>query len=211
MSSFQTDITEIVPRLRELVKAVINADWTEFVMRFPAELNHDADIVLTSAADHIVALQARLELSRKRAAEWEDKCVKLQARLDARSDASADYVKTLETETRIMNLARERIDLLLAKVDELTGYPKRENGCDIQALAKAVYDEQCAFVDADHERHCVDMLTVVFASFEDGIEALQARLDAVEKCNKPGYADLCVKAVALIELFHAVRKQEQGS
>ncbi len=43
------------------------------------------------------------------------------------------------------------------------------------------------------------------------VKALQARLDAVKKCNKPGYADLCVKAVALIELFHAVRKQEQGS
>lgn len=57
----------LVARLRELSKAVTEgreAVLREFTMRVPAELDRDADLVLSSAADRIAELERWVEFVR---------------------------------------------------------------------------------------------------------------------------------------------------
>lgn len=44
-------VAELVARLRLLASAVAEERWSEFSMRVPAEPSHDADLVLTRAAE----------------------------------------------------------------------------------------------------------------------------------------------------------------
>jgi hypothetical protein len=49
----------LIARLQELVRAITKRgqpDWSEFYMRIPAEVDHDADIVLSEAARRLRAI-----------------------------------------------------------------------------------------------------------------------------------------------------------
>ena len=48
----------LAARLNELVKAAVNGDWTQFYMRIPCELDHDADCIMAEAARRIAAIPA---------------------------------------------------------------------------------------------------------------------------------------------------------
>ena len=68
MSARYNDVSEvpttvICERLRELSEAVTTSDSKvrrEFTMRVPAEVDRDADIVLSAAADRLAAAEQRL-------------------------------------------------------------------------------------------------------------------------------------------------------
>ena len=46
----------IANRLKELAESAIKANWSDFSMRIPAELDHDADLVLMDAAMKLKSL-----------------------------------------------------------------------------------------------------------------------------------------------------------
>lgn len=48
-------------RLKELASSASKGEWNDFYMRIPAEVDHDADLVLMGAAIRLSELQMRVE------------------------------------------------------------------------------------------------------------------------------------------------------
>lgn len=55
-----TDINKLIVRLYELSQAAANGRWSEFSMRVPADFEHDADLVLQTAANELQRLDSAL-------------------------------------------------------------------------------------------------------------------------------------------------------
>lgn len=66
-------------------------------------------------------------------------------------------------------------DKLIQDIDEY-------KPANVQAMAKAIYDKQCEYVGADHEKHCVYLLETALQSFEKEIkQARDALKDSVSR------------------------------
>lgn len=68
MSTKYKDVSEVptsvlAERLEELANAVANNNMSEFTMRIPAEVDHDADIVIKEAAKRLEFYRRNFDLN----------------------------------------------------------------------------------------------------------------------------------------------------
>jgi len=77
-------------------------------------------------------------------------------------------------------------------------------GCDLIALATALYKKQCDYVGADHKTYSIEETVKVLDSFEDKIMLLEAELDKHRELLKKEmrkYADARMRGVYLEEVL----------
>ena len=109
-------LTVIIMRLADLAKAVVKKDWSEFSMRIPAELDRDADLVLSDAAMKIKQQAATIKQL-----EVENKQQRLNID-NANSEANELSLKCLELEARCKELEGAMIHIKdeFPLIDEVT-------------------------------------------------------------------------------------------
>lgn len=80
-----TNITKLAERLRELsqaaTRAVADARWSEFYTRVTAEPEHDAGLVLQTAANELQRLDSAMREHMQLARDAVEQCDKLRARI----------------------------------------------------------------------------------------------------------------------------------
>ena len=179
-NSSDVPLDAIIKRLHELSDAVVGGRKTqaqEFVMRVPAECDHDADLVLAEAA-------VRLDALRKYNAELQDENDNLRK---ANQDCAA-WEKACKAD---LERALARVAELRIQLSDMTGCScDQENPCKYHAMVtesgrKHVLRKQAEAVEhqVKVERDHFDSYAPCLARMEQRAQRLRQQADQMESTH----------------------------
>lgn len=192
-NSSDVPLDAIIKRLHELSDAVVGGRKTqaqEFVMRVPAECDHDADVVLAEAAVRLDALRKynaelqdendNLRKANQDCVAWEKACKadldRALARVAMQTDALCSIAVALKDDG---NLNREMHDLISSVADsDSDRWLLRKQVEAVEAAAKACMPGPCGPPDdppAGYQEFCEGV-----ASVRDYAARLRQQADQME-------------------------------